>query len=508
MKQETIDKYLKHFTQIQNDNMHLADYCNDNLIDVKRFYKFIEKVKKDKNISNEERGKILSIWESIKYRRTNNETFINEDEEAGMSWSTERDEYGTIIKYHICYPIKDSLPFLTTLTRQDAENIFGLYTYYGGNITARQVANEFPKYTLSEIKKIFRVFKLTKDSIFVPPHLMEELNEEQLSQYRMQLKERAAFKYCDAKQERDFTSQIKKMASEINQLKNKKELAKSLLDPITYDKVTLKPSSGNNTTTGIICLSDLHVGAYNVPEGYINLPQYTEEEINRRLDKIIYEVQDKSWNKVIILNLGDNVDSYRKMTTSMSHQLPCINTDKEIAQMYLRVMMRFINGIHTIFKNVEYHSIGSGNHSGSWGWLLDVTLAQQLSNINITSYVSNNEIDSIDVNGTSFIYLHGKTTHEKGQFKGFPLNLNEKTQCWFNDFFADTDLKLNKRKVVLKGDLHQYSVNSVSSFDYINCPSIYASSTYIVSNFGKTPWACAYLEVNRNGDYTSGLIRE
>ena len=196
------------------------------------------------------------------------------------------------------------------------------------------------------------------------------------------------------------------------------------------------------------------------------------------------------------------------MTTSMTHQLPTVLTDKQIAQMYLRVMIRFIEGLSQVFKNIKYISIGSGNHSGSWGWLLDITLSQHIAQYNVDSYVSNNEIDSFDVNGTSFIYLHGKSDHTKGQFKGFPLNLNDKTQCWFNDFFADTDLVLQKRKVVLKGDLHQYSINSVSSFDYINCPSIYASSTYIVSNFGVTPWACAYLEVDKKGNYTTGLIRE
>ena len=60
------------------------------------------------------------------------------------------------------------------------------------------------------------------------------------------------------------------------------------------------------------------------------------------------------------------------------------------------------------------------------------------------------------------------------------------------------DVSENARRIKDKGD----------KFDYINCPSIYASSTYIVSNFGVTPWACAYLEVDTEGNYTSGLIRE
>lgn len=500
MKRKTIDKYLKHFNKAQELKITISEYCKMNSINIQTIYNFINQVKQDDSILNKD--EILDIWNIVKSNK------VKGDEESGMKWWVDRDENGIITTYHIYYPVRDSIPFTTTLTRQDAEDIFGLYTYYGGNLTARNVANDFPKYTLTEIKRIFRTFKLTKDSIFVPLHLLEELNEEELTQYRMHLKERAAFKYCDAMQERDFTNQIKKMASEINKLRDTQEIAKSLLDPIVYEKVLTKPITEQVTTTGIICLADLHIGAFNMPEGYIDLPEYSEDEINRRLDKIIYDLQEKRWNRVIVINLGDNVDSFRKMTSSMSHQLPCIHTDKQIAQMYLRVMMRFMDSLKNIFKNVEYYSIGSGNHSSDWGWLLDITLSQQLSNINITSYVSNNEIDSVDVNGISFVYLHGKGDSKSGQFKGFPLNLNDKTQCWFNDFFADTKLELQKRKVVLKGDLHQYSINSVSSFDYINCPSIYASSTYIVSNYGNTPWACAYIEVNNNGNYVTGIIRE
>ena len=504
IQQRTVKKYTDIFNAIEESGLSINSYLRSIGKDPKScgFYSTIANFKREANNGDDNAKELIELYQSLLDRN------IKEQDDNGMSWWADRNDNGVITMYHVHYPVKDSVPFDTTLTRQDVESIFGLYTYYGGNVTARNVANEFPKYTLVEIKRIFRVFHLTKDSIFVPPHLLEELNTEQLSQYRMQLKERAAFKYCDAKQERDFNNQIKKMASEINKLNNQVELAKSLLDPISYEKVTTKPIIEDTQTTGIICLADLHVGAFNVPEGYIDLPEYSEEEINRRLDKIIFNLQRKNWSKVIVLNLGDNVDSYRKMTTSMTHQLPCIKTDREIAQMYLRIMLRFMDGLKTIFKDVEYRSIGSGNHSGSWGWLLDITLSKQLEDLNIKSYVSNHEIDNVDVNNTSFIYLHGKTEVTKGQFKGFPLNLNDKTQCWFNDFFADTDLKLQKRKVVLKGDLHQYSINSVSSFDYINCPSIYASSTYIVSNFGVTPWACAYIEVDINGSYTSGIIRD
>lgn len=498
MKESTIFKLVEEMQDIKASGLSIPAYLVSKGKSETNLYSRISQFKADpENIENH--PEVLALYEELKGGKKAS---------TGMRWWTDRDENDIIIKYHIVYPIRDREPFLATLNREEVEAIYSLYTYYGGNITARQVASEFPRYTLSELKMIIRTFGITKDSSWLCPHLLEELSPDQAAQYRMAVKEKAAFKYCDARQERDFSNQIKKMASEINQLKDRKELAQSLLGKIDYEKIITKPITEVNTTTGIVCLSDLHIGAFNVPEGYIDLEEYNETEINRRLDYILYSIQEKKWNKVIILNLGDNVDSYRKMTTSMSHVLPCVLTDKQIAQMYLRVMMRFMNGVKSIFKDTHYYSIGSGNHSGSWGWLLDVTLSQQLQTLEIKTYVSNNEIDSFDVNGTSFLYLHGKSTHEKGQFKGFPLNLNDKTQCWFNDFFADTDLVLQKRKVVLKGDLHQYSINSVSSFDYINCPSVYASSTYIVSNFGKTPWGCAYLEIDRKGNYTSGIIRE
>lgn len=501
MKPSTIDKLIKDMQDIKDSGLNIRAYLksigkNENNISTR-----IAQFKSDPD-NVEKYPEVLELYTELKDIKKDSE------EDRGMRWWVDRDEEGIIVKYHIEYPIKDSAPFLTTLTREDAETIYSLYTYYGGNITARQVTNEFPKYTLAEIKKIFRVFGLTKDSSWLCPHLVEELTLEQAAQYRMAAKERAAFKYCDARQERDFTNQIKKMASEINQLRDRNEIVKSLVDPIEFKKAPIDYTGYSNQLTGVICLSDLHVGAYNRPEGYLNMVEYNEAEINRRLDKVIRSVRYKNWEQVVVLNLGDSIDSYRQMTTSMSHQLPCVNTDREIATMYIRVMKRFFEQLSRHFDNIQYCSIGSGNHSGDYGWLCDIALSQQLQEFGINCYVSNNEIDAININGTSFVYLHGKSQATKGQFKGFPLNLNEKTQCWFNDFFADTDLNLCERKVVLKGDLHQYSINSVPSFDYINCPSLYGSSTYIVSNFGLTPWGCAYLEVNVDGSYVSGIIKD
>lgn len=499
MKPSTIEKLRTDLLACKESGLNISEYLKSINKNSNNFSTRISIFKE--NLDNLiQYPDILPLYESLK-------TSKSEDEERGMRWWVDRDKQNIITQYHIYYPIKDSMPFITTLTRQDVEILFGLYTYYGGSLTARNVANEFPKYTLAEVKKIFRVFKLTKDSSWAAPHLLEELNEEQLAQYRMAMKERAAFKYCDAQQEKDFNNQIKKMASQINKLSSYKEIAQELINTNVDINVKIPDIESKCNKTGIICLADLHIGAYNVPGGYLSLEEYNEEEINRRLDIVIDSIARKDWHKVIVLNLGDNIDSYKKMTTSQTHTLPCVLTDKEIAMMYLRIMKRFFTKLKNYITDVSYYSIGDGNHSGTVGWLNDLILSQHLKELNIESYVSNNAIDSFNLNGTSFIYLHGKSMAENGQFKGFPLNLDMKTENWFNNFFYDTDLKLNKHKVVLKGDLHQFSINSCNTFDYINCPSLYASSTYIVSNFGLTKYGCAYLEVDETGNYTIGVIQ-
>ncbi len=493
MKHKTVNKYIKILKEIKSSGKNITGYCKGN----KQLYNAITTAiyNAKKNTTVENVKELIDLYDSVRKHKAYEVDYI-------------RDNDGKIKEYRVTVNVQDSIPFTTILSRSDAETIFGLYTYYGSNITARNVTNEFPKYTLAEIKKIFRAFRLYKDSIWAPPHLIEEYTVEELANYRMQLKERAAFKYADYRQERDFKNVINKLADKINKLEDTRSFVKNLIDnKIDFEKSEIITNHSEFHTTGIICLSDLHIGAFNQPEGYLDLPAYTENEINRRLDYIVNVINLKNWDKIIILNLGDNIDSYRKMTTSMTHELPCVYTDREIGNMYLRIMMRFFNSIKN--RNVEYISIGSGNHSGSVGYLLDVALAYQLkSEFKINGYVSDKEINSFDVNGISFIYLHGRSEAIKGQKKPFPLNLDMKTQCWFNDFFSETDLQLNKRKVILKGDLHQYSINSVASFDYINCPSIYGSSTYIVSNYGNTPWGCVYIEIDQQGNYTTGLIRE
>lgn len=529
MKQSTLKKYLNILKAVKNSGLSLSAYCKEANISYRNITKTICNLKKQNNEESEMISELLSLYnevtsgsrknnvnyyrvedtkqESIGYSITTSASTDKVEDNFGISLVINRDSENKIKNYTVKYPTKNGKSFITILSREDSEVIFGLYTYYGGNITARNVANEFPKYTLSEIKKIFRCFSLTKDSIWAPPHLVEELSSEQLAQYRMQLKERAAFKYADAKQERDFKNSLNKMASKIIQLENKQSVLQELSSSnINIPNFQIPPKSVLKSHTFILYLSDLHIGGYNEKYGYVELETYDEEEIKRRLYKVFEYLSTKSYDNIIVVNLGDSVDSYNKQTTRGGHELPGILSNKEQSQLYLNVMLWFFKGLQQYCSSIQYYCIGESNHDGDWGWINNVALSAQLNNINIQTYISNKPIDKFDVNEVSIVYLHGKDI--SNQFKGFPLVLNEKTENWFNSYFIDSKLTWKSRICVVKGDLHQPAFTNCSTFDYISCPSLYGSSQYIVANFGKTKWGIMYMEIDSNNNILNGLIRD
>lgn len=506
IKEKTRNKYIALFEEIEKSGLSFTDYFKSTDKNINTFYTGMTSIKEQAREGCPLAQEVVSKYEKLRADLNYQEMELSEQSEEsdrGVVLDYIRDSDNKIISYKITVPVKDSIPFTTTLSRTDAETIFGLYTYYGGNVTARNVTTEFPQYTLPEIKRIFRAFGLYKDSIWAPRHLVEEMTLEQLSNYRMHLKEKAAFKYADAQQERDFKNTMNKMASQINKLNDRNEFITSLIsNGINYSEFPLSDIKTSDNV-GVIALSDIHVGAMNTKNGYLPLVEYNKEEIEKRLTKVLEFIKSKNWKELVIVNLGDSIDNYRG-TTAKGTPLPTNMSEKEAAQIYIGVMLKWFNTLKAFFKGkINYICTGDSNHGASYDWVCNIALVPYLNNLGIECYVSNNPIDSFNVGEFTITYLHGHDS--RTQYKGFPLALDEKTKNWFNNYFLQSDFTFKKNKIVLKGDLHQYAVNSCNTFDYINAPSLYGSSSYIVSNFGKGKEGTLYLEIEGN-NYTSGVI--
>lgn len=499
MKESTIQKLIDDMNAIKNSGMSIVEYLTSVGKDKQNIYNRMGQFKSDlENIENH--PEVITLYEEIKSQKG-----VNNTEERGMKVTYNRGKDGLIKSYSIYYPIKDSTPFETELNRLEVEQLFSLYSSYGGNFTARQVATEFPKFTTDEISKIFRCFKLRKSSIWVPPHLLEELSEEEICSYRMKIKEKASFKRADLNRELDYQKLIKKLTNEIISLKDRNEVLNILKNISAFD-YPLKYEKYNNNSDIVIFLSDLHIGAYNEKESYIPLPTYDETEIIRRLTKVINYLHSFSYNTITICNLGDSVDSFNKQTTRGGHSLPTIISNKEQSEMYQKIMLWFFNQLFAISDKINYICTGESNHDGDWGWINNVLLGEKLKQKGASVYISNNPIDKFDINDTSIVFLHGKDN--KNQFKGFPLTLNEKTENWFLNYFNDSKLTFKSNKCIVKGDLHQYSCTSAKTFDYISAPSLYATSNWIAANFGMSRWAVLAMEITSNNIIKQFLIKD
>lgn len=144
---------------------------------------------------------------------------------------------------------------------------------------------------------------------------------------------------------------------------------------------------------------------------------------------------------------------------------------------------------------------------GHIGWLNNLILANRIEeDFGVECYISDTPSLNFNVNGVSISALHGKDNYT--QYKGFPLVINDKTENWFNNYYLNTDFPFKKKKIVVKGDLHQYAYTCAKSFDYMSCPSLYGSSSWIVSNFGKTPWGISYINIDDDSNINTGIIRD
>ena len=75
--------------------------------------------------------------------------------------------------------------------------------------------------------------------------------------------------------------------------------------------------------------------------------------------------------------------------------------------------------------------------------------------------------------------------------KGFPLNLDDKTQLKIYEWLHEQGIHSDKIHII-KGDLHSNALNSCKRFDYRNVLSLFGASDYSNFNFSRNSWGLSY----------------
>ena len=469
-----------------------------NLKDSKRkttyWYTQKQNIVNSENLSTDLIKEFLDEYNRVKKYSSKTES-IDTDDRAITN--LERDDEGRIQFYSFEIYRKDNPDFIGKLDRKEMETIYRLYSLYGANLTQKIVSREFPQFTFVEFKRILRAFNIYKANSEFAPHIIEEKSEEELINLHNQNKENNILRRLEKDQLSEANKLINKLAQENQRLSKSSRLLDDLLkyDP-KFVNTKFEVQNDNQSRSLIIFLSDLHIGAYNEKFGFYQLPNYDKKEIIRRLTKILNKFNGDELDNIIVVDLGDSIDQYNKETTRGGHLLPNNMTDKEMSHLYLDCMDFFFTNLKNNVKanNYYYYSIGESNHSGDFGWALNLALSYKLQHNGWNTYVSNYPIDDFTLGNHRFIYTHGKDN--TNQFKQFPLTLNPQTELYFANYIAEKQLNNDGKKLyVIKGDLHQYAYTSGKQFDYISVGSMYATSNYIAANFGNTPWSVNYAAV-------------
>ena len=201
-------------------------------------------------------------------------------------------ELKKINSYKYSILIKGEHPLEGELSREEMNKVYRLYSNLdGAGLTLRAVTREFPSLTYRDFKRILRAFNITKQSIPVAPHIIEESTEQEVVDIVFRNKENNILKKIDEDRGRQVEKHLRETQQELIELKKKFKNFQELISDVipnsveTFEMPQIEIPSGQEKAL-VVYLSDQHVGALTDPDSlYKN--HYDAAEFERRLKLVI-----------------------------------------------------------------------------------------------------------------------------------------------------------------------------------------------------------------------------
>jgi hypothetical protein len=402
-----------------------------------------------------------------------------------------------ITRYFYCIKIKGEADLTGYLTRDEMDMVYRLYSNLdGAGLTVRAVSRHFNTLTYRDFKRILRAFNITKQSIPVAPHVLEEETDDKLMKIIFGNKENLILKKLELERGKYVESLLKETQRELVDLKENKRWVEEVIRSVSIKDVipfTIDKKEIRNEKALMVYLSDQHVGADNTGSLYPN--HYDEKVFNERLQKTLAEIATQVdtfgiFDRIIICNLGDALDGYNGQTTRGGHKLPQNLDNKGQFDVYVKGMLSFFDALHTLngANHIDYYCVSQDNHSGSFGYVANRTL-EMVFNVKYPEMkvkVFDKFINFFTYGDHAFMLTHGKDDSDRKY--GLPLILDMKTELYINEYI-DNYRPSGRYLHLIKGDLHQSAVQFGKRFRYKNVASQFGSSKWIHNNFGNTPSA-------------------
>jgi hypothetical protein len=398
---------------------------------------------------------------------------------------------GQITNYKYKILVRDKPTIEGSLSREEVDLMFRLYSAEGSNLTQRSVSRYFPSFTFQDFKKVLRAFNITKASSPLAPHVIEEKPKEELAKLTFENKENDYLRYLEQNRTKLTEVKLREMTGKYYDLKQQIADFKEFIGDLNFDiKIEFKKPEKTNEKTIIVYLSDMHIGAAVSPYSiYEN--EFSFETATKRLQRIYEKIVDLAVTtgatNIIVCNIGDTLDGYNGETTRGGHALPQNMNNKDQFKNFLKMMTQFFADISTsgFFSSIKYIAVDGGNHDGDFGYMANKALEGILGILNpeINVTIFEKYIEYFRVDNHTFVVCHGKDA--KDVFKNMPLVINDKTENQINEFL-DYNAIYGKNVHFIKGDLHQSATTYANRFRYKSVASFFGSSEWIHKNFGNT----------------------
>lgn len=413
-----------------------------------------------------------------------------------------RDEEGNITHYWYEILIRDKAPLKGIFTREEMNTVYRLYSSNdGANLNQRSVSREFPNITFRDFKRILRAFNITKDSIPVAPHILEENDATKTASIIRQNKENVVLKKLEEDRSKYFEKLWRKTLQSLIELKENREYGQEYLqDLINLEgneilpiRIEVKDLSSGRIAINIY-LADIHMGAHTLEDSLYKNP-WNEEEAQKCVQMLISELMTvhKYYGRlteVNLVHLGDGADGMNGKTTgglkgTSHHNLPQNMGNKEQIRSWIRLMKLTIDAVHDadVANKINFYTTTDDNHSGDflYGAYLALEEFCKWKYPDMTYKMFEKFIGYFQCGIHTFVCTHGK---DKEHMKsGMPLCLDAKTETKINEYL-DVKKLFHPNIHFIKADLHQSARQSVARFNYKNVYSTYGASAWIHTNFG------------------------
>jgi len=394
--------------------------------------------------------------------------------------------------YYYKILVRNQEPLEGYLTREEMDLVYRLYSNMdGAGLNQRTVSRYFKNITFRDFKRILRAFNITKSSIPVAPHVLEEKNELDLVDLVLKNKENNLFKRIEEKRSKFNEKRVIELQKQLFEYKENEKWIDGVMDKYfernSFEKLPEISNIKQNIegTPLLVFFSDIHFGKkydedmfqFTRTRGYNK--DIAKERILKIAEETINESKLRNYSEIVLIFGGDLLESAIPEGMHPEH----FNEMDEYSEKQIFTAVDVLKEMVLKIKNetnlnVEFYGI-LGNHDRIQedrdqdkrrvaGLIALTILQRELSQHDIKVEIPKNNLLRLVKKNVLIFLQHGDS------------GLRSKKFFELNNLFGEP----NCYSIILQGHFHSYNSVEYTKGIEMRLPSVASPDKFIVETIG------------------------